>query len=85
MSFLLLHVRMSICQLNDYNEKMVFSFIETAAKRNVSQIGPYLSNYDTIPEQKEFFAAAYTSGDAEQFVSRDQDRWVPNNFFLWKI
>ncbi|VDK50888.1 unnamed protein product [Anisakis simplex] len=39
-------------------------------------IGPYLSNYDTIPAQKQFFSDSFSSGEAEQFVSRDQDRWV---------
>uniref|UniRef100_A0A915PPK9 Acyltransferase 3 domain-containing protein n=1 Tax=Setaria digitata TaxID=48799 RepID=A0A915PPK9_9BILA len=74
----------SNAKLNDYSEKIVFNFIDTIAKRNVSKlcgdslkkIGPYLLDYNTIPDQKEFFIAAYTSGDAEQFLSRDQDRWV---------
>ncbi|VDM99374.1 unnamed protein product, partial [Thelazia callipaeda] len=78
------HTKVIAAQLKDYNDKIVFHFIETAAKRNVSQrcgdslmkIGPYLLDYYTIPDQKEFFTAAYASGDAEQFVSRDQDRWV---------
>uniref|UniRef100_A0AAF5Q6L7 Acyltransferase n=2 Tax=Wuchereria bancrofti TaxID=6293 RepID=A0AAF5Q6L7_WUCBA len=79
------HAEISISELNNYNEKIVFTFINAVAKRsNVSQlcgdsltkIGPYLFDYNTIPAQKEFFITAYTSGDAEQFFSRDQDRWV---------
>uniref|UniRef100_A0A0R3RQ56 NRF domain-containing protein n=1 Tax=Elaeophora elaphi TaxID=1147741 RepID=A0A0R3RQ56_9BILA len=81
---ILFYAGRSTCELNNYNEKIVFSFINTVAKRNVSQlcgdslakIGPYLLDYNTIPAQKEFFITAYTSGDAEQFFSRDQDRWV---------
>uniref|UniRef100_A0A9J2P0Z0 Acyltransferase 3 domain-containing protein n=2 Tax=Ascaris TaxID=6251 RepID=A0A9J2P0Z0_ASCLU len=73
-----------IAQLRSYNETTVFRFIDDAARRNVSElcrdslskIEPYLSDYDTIPAQKKFFSDAFGSGDAEQFVSRDQDRWV---------
>ncbi|VDK69671.1 unnamed protein product [Litomosoides sigmodontis] len=81
---ILFHAERSAGELNDYNEKIVFSFINSVAKRNVSQvcgdsltkIGPYLLDYNTIPAQREFFITAYTSGDAKQFFSRDQDRWV---------
>ncbi|CAG9531844.1 unnamed protein product [Cercopithifilaria johnstoni] len=81
---ILFQAERSVGELNNYNEKIVFSFINSVAKRNVSQvcgdsltkIGPYLLDYNTIPAQKEFFITAYTSGDAEQFFSRDQDRWV---------
>lgn len=37
-SIALLYVKISVSQLNNYNEKTVFSFIDTVAKRNVSQV-----------------------------------------------
>lgn len=47
----------------------------------VLQVGPYLLDHDTIPEQREFFHSAYSVGSAKQFLSRDQDRWVITEIF----
>ncbi|VDD89281.1 unnamed protein product [Enterobius vermicularis] len=87
--FLLLALDLAATQLNLFNESTVFDFIEKSALSNavskrcrtgLNKIQKYLDRYDSIKEQKTFFAGSYTTGESEQFRSRDQDRWLFHAF-----
>lgn len=46
---ILFHAERSAGELNNYNEKTVFNFINSAAKRNVSQVcGDSLTKVNTV-------------------------------------
>uniref|UniRef100_A0A183CTK6 CX9C domain-containing protein n=1 Tax=Globodera pallida TaxID=36090 RepID=A0A183CTK6_GLOPA len=44
----------------------------------------YLQDQRTLMEQRQFFSEAFSTGDASQFISRDQDRWLYNAFMCIK-
>uniref|UniRef100_A0A914E2C1 Acyltransferase 3 domain-containing protein n=1 Tax=Acrobeloides nanus TaxID=290746 RepID=A0A914E2C1_9BILA len=67
-----------------YPEDEVWSFIKETPKRNLTKkcadslglVESYLTDHSTLEEQRRFFSASFGTGDAIQFVSRDQDRWI---------
>ncbi|VDM45581.1 unnamed protein product [Toxocara canis] len=71
-------------KLNSFSEQTIFGFLESAAKTNVSwkcadslkKIKPFLSNYDTIEDQKKFLTSSYSVGMTYAVEGRDQFRWI---------
>uniref|UniRef100_A0AC34EZC4 Acyltransferase 3 domain-containing protein n=1 Tax=Panagrolaimus sp. ES5 TaxID=591445 RepID=A0AC34EZC4_9BILA len=67
-----------------YPEDTVWSFINTFSKSRASdkcgsslnKVETYLTDKSTLKEQRDFFHQSFTTGDASQFLSRDQDRWI---------
>uniref|UniRef100_A0AC34RBQ3 Acyltransferase 3 domain-containing protein n=1 Tax=Panagrolaimus sp. JU765 TaxID=591449 RepID=A0AC34RBQ3_9BILA len=70
--------------LVDYPEDEVWKFVKTFPRKNASEkcgssldkVENYLNDKSTLEEQKEFYLNSFTTGDASQFISRDQDRWI---------
>lgn len=71
-----------------YNETDVWSFLRLLPRENVStkcassldKIETYLTDHATLDEERQFFYQSYGTGDASQFTSRDQDRWIYSAF-----
>uniref|UniRef100_A0A0N5AHJ5 Acyl_transf_3 domain-containing protein n=1 Tax=Syphacia muris TaxID=451379 RepID=A0A0N5AHJ5_9BILA len=76
---------LAAAQLNFFNGSTVFDYIKKSSlsdsisercQSGLKKIEKYLDRYDSIEDQRLFFAGAYTTGESEQFASRDQDRWL---------
>jgi hypothetical protein len=71
-----------------YNENQVWNYLQRLPRENVSsncansldRVETYLTDRSTLEEEREFFYASYGTGDATQFTSRDQDRWIYRAF-----
>ncbi|TMS34744.1 hypothetical protein L596_002274 [Steinernema carpocapsae] len=70
--------------LQNFGSEDVLKYFDTVPRGNVSakcadslgKVRSYMNAYDTIEAQREFFWYSFTRGDADEFVSRDQDRWI---------
>uniref|UniRef100_A0A914ZMG1 Acyltransferase 3 domain-containing protein n=1 Tax=Parascaris univalens TaxID=6257 RepID=A0A914ZMG1_PARUN len=82
--FLFLLFKPIVTTLRSFSEHTVLTFIENAAKTNISEkcakslqmVGPFLSAYDTIVDQKEFLISSYSVGMTNAVDGRDQFRWA---------
>ncbi|KAL3097359.1 hypothetical protein niasHS_003807 [Heterodera schachtii] len=78
--------------LTHYPESRVWSFIRSVPRQSVDKqcaksldrVETYLQDQRTLEQQRQFFSEAFSTGDASQFISRDQDRWLYNAFMCIK-
>ncbi|KAI6198377.1 Nose resistant to fluoxetine protein 6 [Aphelenchoides fujianensis] len=71
-----------------YSESQVWDYLRNLDRGNVStkcassldRVENYLTDSRTLPEERKWFFESYGSGDATQFTSRDQDRWIYRAF-----
>ncbi|KAI1727860.1 acyltransferase family domain-containing protein [Ditylenchus destructor] len=71
-----------------YTEKDVWNYVRTMPRENLTakcgssldRVEVYLTDRSTLEEQRKFYYESYSTGDATQFISRDQDRWLFSAF-----
>ncbi|CAD5213208.1 unnamed protein product [Bursaphelenchus okinawaensis] len=71
-----------------YPEHQVWSYLQTVSKANITskcasslnKVETYLSDKSTLEAQRSFYSQSFGTGDATQFTSRDQDRWIYRAF-----
>jgi len=71
-----------------YTEKKVWGLIRNMPRGNLTaqcstsldRVETYLTDRSTLNEQRRFYYQSFCTGDATQFISRDQDRWLFNAF-----
>ena len=71
-----------------YSEPTVWQYLRQVPRSNVSadcghaldRIETYLTDQRTLADERRWFYQSFASGDASQFVSRDQDRWIYRAF-----
>jgi hypothetical protein len=74
--------------VKDYDETKVWNYLKLLSRENVSskcassldKVETYLTDKATLIEERQFFYQSYGTGDASQFTSRDQDRWIYRAF-----
>lgn len=80
--------------LASYTETQVLSYIDSL--KGNSQLSPkcssslrripiLLESNQTLDQQRQFFYGAFASGEAQQFVSRDLDRWFYKSMECLKV
>uniref|UniRef100_A0A915DY07 Acyltransferase 3 domain-containing protein n=1 Tax=Ditylenchus dipsaci TaxID=166011 RepID=A0A915DY07_9BILA len=70
--------------LVNYTEKEVWDYVKNMPRDNLTQkcgqsldrVEVYLTDKATLEEQRKFYFESFCTGDATQFISRDQDRWL---------
>lgn len=78
----------SSATLVSYDEANVWNYLRLLPRENVSakcassldKVETYLTDKATLDEERQFFYQSYGTGDASQFTSRDQDRWIYRAF-----
>ncbi|KAI6213891.1 Acyltransferase 3 domain-containing protein [Aphelenchoides besseyi] len=86
--FLLLFVSSESATVISYPETQVWDYLKSLDQSNVStkcasslnRVEKYLTDQQTLSEERQWFYKSYGSGDATQFTSRDQDRWIYRAF-----
>ncbi|KAF7635172.1 Acyl_transf_3 domain-containing protein [Meloidogyne graminicola] len=78
--------------LTHFSEKQIWSFLRSIPRHkllpqcglSLDKIERFLTDLRTLEEQRFFFSESFSIGDDQQFISRDQDRWLYNAFMCIK-
>jgi hypothetical protein len=54
--------------------------VSSKCASSLDRVETYLTDKATLNEERQFFYQSYGTGDASQFTSRDQDRWIYRAF-----
>nr|CAD2182807.1 unnamed protein product [Meloidogyne enterolobii] len=92
--FLLLYLINSISSTNltHFSETQIWGFLrsvprhklQTKCALSLDRVERFLTDLRTLEEQRLFFSESFSIGDYQQFISRDQDRWLYSAFMCIK-
>uniref|UniRef100_A0A914N1Z9 Acyltransferase 3 domain-containing protein n=1 Tax=Meloidogyne incognita TaxID=6306 RepID=A0A914N1Z9_MELIC len=80
----------SSTNLTHFSETQIWGFLrsvprhklQTKCALSLDRVERFLTDLRTLEEQRLFFSESFSIGDYQQFISRDQDRWLYNAFMV---